>query len=107
MSEEGIKILNASMKENFDYQLIPLEEEDAWAVRFMRGDYIETVVKYDAIALDQDEKCIKFKFTIMQSPHEGIDTEDRDLQIYAGKVLESIIETGLADGSVELEEAEK
>ena len=107
MSEDSVKILNAQMKENFDYQLIPLEDDlESWGVRFLRGDWIETVVRYDAIALDQDEKCLKFNFTILKSPQKDISTEDRDLQIFAGKVLESVIESGLADGSVELQEEE-
>ena len=36
------------MKENTDYELVPVED-DKWAVRFLTGPYTEMVVKYDAI----------------------------------------------------------
>ena len=40
-----------NFQENVDYVLTPLKDnEDAWGVRFLTGDYIETVVQYNAIA---------------------------------------------------------
>ena len=38
------------LQENIDYVLTPLKEsEDAWGVRFMTGDYVETI--YNIIPL--------------------------------------------------------
>ena len=40
-------------KENIDYELIPSStDDDHWNVRFLTGDYVETVIAYGKISLE-------------------------------------------------------
>ena len=42
------------MIENQDYQLIPLEDDsDTWGVRITSGQFIETVIVFGAVGIDE------------------------------------------------------
>ena len=45
------------LKENVDYELIPSDdpEDDAWSVRILKGDFVETVFQYGAIKLNGED----------------------------------------------------
>jgi len=96
------------LKENVDYVLTPLQDtEDAWGVRFMTGDYVETVVQYNAIAFNEIQDQLTFNFRIVTTPDTELDESTVGLQTHAAAILEAIIEVGLTDGSVELKEREE
>lgn len=95
----------SKLTENVDYCFIPHESiEDAWAVRIMSGDFIETVVAFDAIALNEVKDCMTFKFHVISSPDENATQDNEELQQKATKILEAIIESGIEDGTVELKD---
>ena len=52
------------MKENVDYELVPDGDNDHWHVRFLEGEFPETVIKYGAIALDEKTEDIRWNFEI-------------------------------------------
>jgi len=83
-----------------DYELIPAEDDDqAWAVRVVTGDYVETVLRFGAIAIKEDG-IMTFNFTVVSSPNPDLTSEDVDLQEYAGDLLQAIIVDGIESGSI-------
>ena len=87
------------MKENKDYELTPSDTDDAWHVRILTGDYVETVVKFGSISFNEVADHLSFNFTIVSSP-DIITEDDKNLQEYCARILEDIIEKGIEDGSV-------
>lgn len=95
------------LQENIDYVLTPLKEsEDAWGVRFMTGDYVETIIQYNTIAVNEIKDQLTFNFRIVSTPDTDLSESDVNLQKHVAAVLEAIIEVGLTDGSVELNNRE-
>lgn len=91
--------------EKVDYELIPSpEEQDAWAVRILTGDFTESVVVFNAIAFNEVKDCLTFNFHVISSPDSGITADSPELQKYAAKLLEDIIEHGLEEGFVQIED---
>lgn len=94
-------------KENIDYELIPVEDRpDTWGVRYLTGDYNETVVIYDAISFNEDDEALHFKFDIKYSPDSTLSEDDVDLQKYAADILESILVEAVSNGTADLEREE-
>lgn len=85
-----------------DYELIPAEEdEQAWAVRVLSGDYVESVLRFGTISMNRvEEGVLTFDFTIISSPDPNLSTEDESLQEYAGDLLQAIIRDGIESGSI-------
>ena len=93
------------LTENVDYCFIPHESlEDAWAVRIMSGDFIETVIAYNAIAFNEVKDCLTYNFVVVSSPDDNAVDTNEELQQKATQILEAIIEAGIEDGTVELKE---
>lgn len=94
--------------ENTDYQLVPrTEHADAWAVRFLSGPFVETVVAFGAVSFNEVAEHLSFNFTLVSSPDDTLAESNIDLQDHCARVLEAIIEAGIDDGSVVLHEREK
>lgn len=80
------------MIENQDYQLIPLEDDsDTWGVRITSGQFIETVIVFGAVGIDEETDNFTFNFDIYSSPDSDLTPDDVDLQKVCGDILESII----------------
>ena len=47
---------------------------------------------------------MSFSFEVITSPDPDVTTENIDLQIQAGEILESVISSGLEEGSVIMKE---
>lgn len=82
------------MKENVDYELIPNDEE-SWDVRILSGDFIETVITYNVVTVDEKEESLKFDFNVKYSPDADVTSETYELQLLAGNILFSVIESGM------------
>jgi hypothetical protein len=94
--------------ENVDYELVPAEGiEDAWGVRILTGDYVESVIVYENLAFNKVKDALTFNFVVASSPEVNLSAEDPDLQKYAGNLLSSIIEVGLEEGYVHFEDLEE
>lgn len=91
------------MKENVDYELVPSDQtDDAWSVRFLTGDYIETVVQYGAISFNEEDTtedgvAMSFNFELVSSPDTSLEVEDIGLQEHAGVVLLAIMEAAITN----------
>lgn len=91
------------VSEGVDYELIPVEyvdNEAAWDVRILRGEFSETVLRYGTIKFDGERDCLTFDFRVVTSPDMDLDSSDVDLQQYAGEILEDILERGIQEGWV-------
>ena len=86
--------------ENTDYEMIPSEEaEYGWNVRILTGQYCETVIKFGTVRFNEIEDNMSFSFEVVSTPDPKASTENVDLQIVAGEILEAVISTGLDEGS--------
>ena len=81
------------MIENEDYELTP-GPNDHWHIRILKGDFIETVMAFDKISLDEKSNRLKFKFDIISTPDNDLNCENIGLQTYAGSVLYNLIAEG-------------
>lgn len=91
------------VSEGIDYELTPsedVENEQAWDVRVLRGPFVETVLRFGNIAVNEEQGCLNFNFMIVSTPDETLTEEQEDLQIYAGDILESVLENAIADGQL-------
>ena len=100
--------MSQSLIELKDYELIPADGDDqAWAVRILTGDYVETVLQFQAISFNRvAEGVMSFNFNVVSSPDPDLTTENVKLQEYAGDLLQAIIADGLETGSVIAREVE-
>ena len=93
------------LKENEDYALVPLDNDpDAWAIRFLNGPFVETVIQYGVVTMDGKEGALKFNYEIVSSPDAELTTEDKLLASHATKVLCSLIVQSIEDDAAEITE---
>ena len=86
-----------------DYELIPVEyvdNEAAWDIRILRGEFTESVLRYGTIKFDGERDCLTFDFRVVSTPDPDLDSTNEDLQVFAGAVLEDILERGISEGWV-------
>ena len=91
------------MSEGVDYELIPVEyvdNEAAWDVRILRGEFTETVLRFGTIKYDGERDCLTFDFRVVESPDDELDSSSEDLQEFSGAILEDILERGINEGWV-------
>ena len=82
--------------ESKDYELIPLEDDtDAWGVRILTGEFLETVIKYGNVGFEGtgDDMVMKFNFDIISTPDEDLEVEtNTELQELARDILFTIFQ---------------
>ena len=88
-----VKIPNM-LEENKDYELIPGNDEH-WHIRIKEGEYIESVISFGSIKVNEESLEMNFDFTLHYSPDDDLSVDDIDLQKYAGKILESVLMNNL------------
>lgn len=96
------------MRENIDYQLIPTPEElgSGWDVRFLTGEYPETVIRYGVVRIDGKEKRLTFDYKIVYSPDPDVEEDDDLLENQATEALQDIIRVGVESGYVKFKDVE-
>ena len=91
--------------EGVDYELIPdYVDEQSWNIRFLTGDFVETIVKFGNISADCKADAISFNFTVVESPDESLTPYNIELQNECGSVLMSVIEGAIAKKEIEITE---
>ena len=95
-------------KENETYTLVPGGDGDQhWLVRFLEGPFAETIIQYGAITVNEEDKgSMSFNFFVESSPDSELTSDNVDLQLWAGDVLQEILREAVESGSVKLEEKE-
>tara|TARA_Y100000389_G_C17070800_1_gene321884 strand:- start:42 stop:419 length:378 start_codon:yes stop_codon:yes gene_type:complete len=92
------------LSEKVHYDIVPAEEENLWNVRILE-EFPETIISYGAIEFvgedknDKDGK-LSFNFQIISSPDPDLSVNDLTLQEYSGRILESILDTAVSDGTL-------
>jgi hypothetical protein len=84
-----VKIPNM-LVENEDYELVPGDHEH-WHIRIKQGEYIESVISFGAIKVNEKSMELNFDFTLHYSPDDDLTVNHTDFQRYAGKILESVL----------------
>lgn len=96
--------------EGQDYALVPasaVENDQAWDVRILEGDFAETVIRFGNIAFDGENDCLSFNFVIVSTPYDDLTTESVELQNRAADILASLLEEAAASGSLVLGDPEE
>lgn len=91
------------VREGIDYELIPVEyvnNEAAWDVRVLRGEFTETILRYGTIKFDGERDCLTFDFRVVNSPDSDLDSNNRNLQEFSADILEDILDRGINEGWV-------
>ena len=89
------------VSEGVDYNLIPVEDspnEQAWEIRILKGEFVETTLRYGNVAFDGTRDCLTFNFMVTYSPDENLTSDNVDLQEHAADILEDILEKAHAEG---------
>jgi len=95
------------MIEGKDYELVmPEDEGEYWACHILTGDFVETVIKFGAISLNESEDALNFNFYVVSSPDTNANIDNHDLQIVAQQILTSVMNTCLTEGHFELRDRE-
>ena len=92
-----------AVSEDIDYELIPCDDvgnEQAWDVRILRGDFIESVIRFGNLKVSEEQGCLNFNFLVVSSPDADVTEDNIELQEYAGVVLESILENAIANDAL-------
>jgi hypothetical protein len=94
------------MIENEDYQLIPVDVDNsqAWDIRILSGEFIETVIRFGNISIDGPNDRITFNFTIVFTEDDNLDINNTDLQNTAGLILGDLLDNCAKDGSLLLDD---
>lgn len=88
-------------REGIDYELIPVDyvdNEAAWDVRILRGEFSETVIRFGTIQIDGIEECLRYDFRIVSSPDPDLGVNE--MTQFVGDILHDILERGITEGYV-------
>ena len=97
-------------EENVTYEFTPGPGHDQdWHIRILDGIYNETIIKYGAIAVNEEgEGMMTFNYEIISSPDTDLTVDDIGLQETAGDILQNIIKDAIDkdDGTIAFREKE-
>ena len=89
------------LSEGIHYEIIPQTDDTrGWDVRLLE-EYPETVIRYGNVAFDGKRDALTFNYEIVSSPDPDLEIENNlTFQEYCGKILSSIIDKSITDGSM-------
>ena len=89
------------LSEGVHYEIIPQTDDTrGWDVRLLE-EYPETVIRYGNVAFDGKRDALTFNYEIVSSPDPDLEIENNlTFQEYCGKILSSIIDKSITDGSM-------
>ena len=89
------------LSEGVHYEIIPQTDDTrGWDVRLLE-EYPETVIRYGNVAFDGKRDALTFNYEIVSSPDPDLEIENNlTFQDYCGKILSSIIDKSITDGSM-------
>ena len=91
------------MSEGVDYELTPcdqVENNQAWDIRVLRGEFVESVLRFGNISFNEENDCLNFNFLVISSPNSSATEENEALQIFAGDILQSVLEDAIANDAL-------
>ena len=89
------------LSEGIHYEIIPQTDDTrGWDVRLLE-EYPETIIRYGNVAFDGKRDALTFNYEIVSSPDPDLEIENNlTFQEYCGKILSSIIDKSITDGSM-------
>jgi len=98
LTKQGIL---STLSEGVHYEIIPqVDDTRGWDVRLLE-EYPETVIRYGNVAFDGKRDALTFNYDIVSSPDPDLQIENNlTFQEYCGKILSSIIDKSITDGSM-------
>ena len=98
LTKQGIL---STLSEGVHYEIIPqVDDTRGWDVRLLE-EYPETVIRYGNVAFDGKRDALTFNYDIVSSPDPDLEIENNlTFQEYCGKILSSIIDKSITDGSM-------
>ena len=91
--------IETKLSENVHFEIIPSEDKHGWNIRILE-EFPETVIAYDVIEVVEDKDQLSFNFTIVSTPDGDLSVNDLTLQEYSGRILSSLLEIAIADGTL-------
>lgn len=77
--------------EGRDYIFRPGQDEDNWNVGILTGEYIECLIRYNTIRIDEDNLTVHFDYDLLYSPDAELSAADPDLKAAAAEILHTIL----------------
>ena len=98
LTKQGIL---STLSEGVHYEIIPqVDDTRGWDVRLLE-EYPETIIRYGNVAFDGKRDALTFNYEIVSSPDPDLEIENNlTFQDYCGKILSSIIDKSITDGSM-------
>lgn len=93
--------------EHIDYQLVPSFEGESqtWDVKILRAPFEGSVIRFENIALNGETQELNFNFHVIETLDESVaNTDNVELQVFAGDVLQDILVAAINDGSLKTKE---
>ena len=97
--------IESQLSEDIHYQIIPSDEGHGWDIRILE-DFPETVIRFGAIEFvgtegeNDEDGQISFNFDIVSTPDEDLSKDDLTFQDFVGRILHSILEQAIAEGTM-------
>ena len=97
--------IQSQLSEDIHYQIIPSEEGHGWDIRILE-DFPETVIRFGAIEFvgtegeNDEDGQISFNFDVVSTPDEDLSKDDLTFQDFVGRILHSILEQAIAEGTM-------
>lgn len=91
--------IESKLSEDVHYQIIPSDDKHGWNIRLLE-EFPETVIAFDVIELVEKEEQLSFNFTIISTPDTDLSVESLPLQEYTGRILSSLLELAISDGTL-------
>ena len=91
--------IELKLSEDVHYQVVPSDNPHGWDIRILE-EFPETKISFDVIELVEDEEQISFNFEIISTPDPDLSVNDLTLQEYAGRILNSLLEAAISDGTL-------
>jgi len=91
-----------SFHEGIDFELIPTDDDNSqgWDIRILKGDFVETIIRFGNISFNGPLKCLNFNFTIIYSPDDSLSVSNVELQEFVGSILETVLDEAAGNGSL-------
>jgi len=97
--------IETKLSEDVHYEIIPSEDKHGWNIRLLE-EFPETVIAFDVIELVENEEQISFNFGIVSTPDPDLTTNDLTLQEFTGRILTSLLEVAVSDGTLVAQDKE-
>jgi len=77
-----------------------VDNDQAWEIELREGKYKGTIVAFGNVKFDGINNKLAFQLSIRETPIDDLSAKDPEFEDYAGIILEDLIKTNLANGTL-------